>query len=68
MAGKIYFAPKILSGLDSEGLLEGALRVGYHLTPKVQIYLGYQNLRADFEGEGTRALDEDLRIGFEAQF
>lgn len=66
--GKIYFAPKIFSGLDCEGMLETALQVGYKVTPKVLIYLGYQNIRADFERRDTWTIDDDLRLGFKAHF
>ncbi len=66
--GRVYFAPKIFSGLDNEGLLETALQVGYKVTPKVRVYLGYQNIRADFEGHDTWTIDDDVRLGFEAHF
>lgn len=65
---KLYVAPKIFSGLDSEGLLETAVRAGYNVTPKIQVYLGYQNIRSDFGRYGTWTIDEGLRLGFEATF
>lgn len=69
LAAGVGYAPKIFSGLDSDGSLETSLRLGYNVTPRVQVYLGYQNIRADFEDTSDwRTIDEALRLGFEARF
>jgi YfaZ precursor len=65
---KLYVAPKIFSGLDSDGLLETAVRVGYRVTPKIEVYLGYQNIRSDFGRLDTWTIDEAVRLGFAATF
>ena len=65
---KLYVAPKIFSGLDSDGLLETSMWAGYRVTPKIEVYLGYQNIRSDFGRYGTWTIDEGLRLGFKATF
>lgn len=66
--GKAFYAPKILSGLDAERLIETGADVFYAITPKVRVLLGYQLIRASFEKVSTRNIDEGARIGFEARF
>lgn len=68
LAGKIFYAPKIFSGIDAERLLETGGRLSYAVTPKVRVYLAYQNLRGNFEDRGDRTIDEEVRVGFEASF
>ncbi len=65
---RLYVAPKIFSGLDSDGMLETAVRAGYNVTPKIEVYLGYQNIRSDFGRYGTWTIDDALRLGFAASF
>lgn len=67
-SGKLYVAPKIFSGLDSDGLLETSVRAGFNVTPKIEVYLGYQNIRSDFDHHDVWTIDDDLRLGFEARF
>ena len=69
LAGALYYAPEVFSGRDSEGLWEGQLRLTYTVIPKVQLYLGYQNIQLDVEGpRGDRTIDEGLRLGFIGTF
>lgn len=65
---KLFYAPEILSFADAEGLVEGALRLEYALTPKIRLFAEYQEIRADFDLTGSHTVDEGLRGGFQAQF
>jgi opacity protein-like surface antigen len=61
-------APKVFSFRDSEGLYEAGAKVFYTITPKVQIYLGYQYIRGKFDNGPKQTFDRDLRLGIEAFF
>ena len=66
--GRICYAPKIFSLLDLERLLETYVGVNFAITPKIQVYAGYQNIKADFEHQRTTRIDEAVRVGFAAKF
>lgn len=68
VSGKFYYAPKVFSGMDAERLLETGLRLSYAATPKVRLYLEYQNIRSDFEDRGNWTIDDEFRVGFAASF
>lgn len=68
VSGKLFYAPQILAGLDADRLLETGVRLSYAVTPMVRVYGEYQNLRSDFEDQGNWAIDEGVRLGFEASF
>lgn len=62
------YAPGIFSFIDSERLVETALRLSYSATPKIRLNVEYQNVRAKFEDRGTWTIDDGVRVGFEARF
>ncbi|HKK02028.1 MAG TPA: YfaZ family outer membrane protein [Desulfuromonadales bacterium] len=68
IAADLYYAPRVFSLLDAKRLFEGGARVQYAITPKAEVYLGYQYLRADFGHESHQNLDKALRVGFNAHF
>jgi hypothetical protein len=68
VAGKVYYAPRIFTGLDAERLLETGIRLGYAVTPKVRVFAEYQNIRCDFEHRGNWTIDDEVRVGFLASF
>ncbi len=68
IAARIHWAPKLLSFIDAERMLEAGVTVGYALTPRIRLLLAYQVMRTDFEDEGTWTIDEGVRGGFEARF
>jgi hypothetical protein len=68
VGGKIYYAPRIFTGLDAERLLETGVRLAYAVTPKVRVFAEYQNIRSDFEDRGNWTIDEEVRVGFQASF
>jgi hypothetical protein len=68
VSGKIFYAPRILSLLDAERILETGVRISYAFTPKIRAHVGYQKIRTDFENRGNQTIDEGVRVGFEAYF
>jgi hypothetical protein len=68
LAGKIYYAPRIFTGLDAERLLETGVRLSYAVTPKVRVLAEYQNIRSDFDDRGNWTIDDEIRVGFQASF
>jgi hypothetical protein len=68
IGGRAFYGPKILSFLDAERLIETGLRLGFAVTPTVQLFVDYQNIRVDFERYGYRTIDDSLRVGFAARF
>jgi len=67
-SGHAALAPKVFSFRDSEGLYEWNARIFYSITPKVQIYGGYQLMRGRFENAPKQYFDRDFRAGIEAFF
>ncbi len=68
LSGKLYYAPEVFSTLDAERLVETGVRAFYAMTPKVRVLVEYQNIRTRFEDRGNWSIDDDVRIGFEADF
>jgi hypothetical protein len=68
VGGRAFYGPKILSFLDAERLIETGVRLGFALTPVVQLFVDYQNIRVDFERHGYRTVDDSFRVGFAARF
>lgn len=67
--GRLYYAPKIFSFLDTDGLTEAAFNVGYAITPHIRLLAEYQNIRAKVEDvSGRHRVDEEIRLGFAAKF
>lgn len=65
--GKLFYGPKILTGGDSERVVESAVRLSYAFIPKARCFVEYQKIHVDFDGSDGD-IDDDLRIGFEAKF
>jgi hypothetical protein len=68
VGGRVFYGPKILSFLDAERLIETGLRLGFAVTPVIQLFADYQNIRIDFEQHGYRSIDDSVRVGFAARF
>ncbi len=68
LSARGYYAPRIFSLLDVERLVESEVRLGFAITPKISLHVGYQNIRADVEDHGWWTIDEGVRAGFTAQF
>ena len=69
VSGHFYYAPEVFSFQDSERLIESEVRLTYAVLPKATIYIGYQNIGLDIENRnGSRTIDDSVRIGFVGSF
>lgn len=68
IAGRLAYAPEVLSFAESESLFETAGQVSYAVTPKARVFLEYQNLRNEFERRGNWTIDDAVRLGFQTHF
>jgi len=68
IGGKFYYAPTIFSFNDSDGLWEFNLRGYYNFSPALQMYVGFQKIRGEFERAPDQNLDSDLRLGLNLSF
>lgn len=66
--GRLQYAPKLLSFLDSERMWEAAVGLSFMFTPKAIALLEYQNVEVDFEKTGKRTIDDSVRIGIKFFF
>ncbi|ADH85850.1 YfaZ family outer membrane protein [Desulfurivibrio alkaliphilus] len=66
--GKVFYTPKLLSFADLDRMLERRARIGYAISPTVQIYIEYQHIRANFDDLNNRTIDNNIRVGFKARF
>ncbi|MFH7321295.1 hypothetical protein ACHHRT_11900 [Desulfurivibrio sp. D14AmB] len=65
---KLYYVPQITAFSDLDRLLETGARVGYAVSPTLEVFAEYQNIRADFDRLGKQTIDDNLRVGFAASF
>lgn len=66
--GRLQYAPKLLSFMDSERMWETAVGVNYAFNPKAMLVVEYQNIEVDFEGTRTLHIDESVRAGIQFYF
>lgn len=64
----IFYAPKVLSAMDTDRVRETALRASYTIFPQADVFLEYQNVHMDFEDIGDHTVDDEIRIGFLGRF
>lgn len=68
-SGRLVYSPDIFSWQDSDGMFEYNLRVSYAITPKVRVYIGYQDIEAEVDGFRQDVdIDEDARVGLQVRF
>jgi len=68
LSGKIYYCPKILTGMDGERLLDTEVMASYNLAPRARVFLSYTVIKADFDNLDNRTLDDSLRAGLTLSF
>lgn len=65
--GHIYFAPKVVSFGDLDGMTDLSLRAYYQALKDVDIYLGWRKIEVDV-GSGSDDLESSLNFGFIMSF
>ncbi len=72
VGGHIYYAPGILSFLDSDGYTEVAVRLDYQVLPQAFVYVGHRSIKMDVDINGNKVkgveLDKDVHIGMKLLF
>jgi len=64
----LFYAPDIVSFLDSENILEYDLRVEYELLPTANVYVGYRNIEAEIKNRGDAEIDDSAFVGLRFKF
>lgn len=65
--GHLYFAPKVTSFSDLDGLTDFAVRAYYQALKDVDVYVGWRKLSVDVNGNDG-SLDKGLNFGFVMNF
>lgn len=65
---RVGYAPKILSFIKADGLLEGTARVGYELLQDAFVYLEYRRLEVGLERAPDRVPDDGGHVGLRFGF
>ena len=66
--GALFYAPGIVSFADAENLTEFFLAASYEILPTANVYLGYRNIRVDFDPVAAKAIDKTMVIGLKFSF
>jgi len=64
----LFYAPSIVSFMDSDNILEYDLRVEYELLPTANVYVGYRSIEADIKNRGDVEIDKSGFIGLRFKF
>lgn len=65
--GHMYFAPRVISFGDLDGMTDMSLRAYYQALKDVDVYLGWRKLEVDV-GAGSSDLESSLNFGFIMNF
>ncbi|NTV12437.1 MAG: hypothetical protein HGA96_00645 [Desulfobulbaceae bacterium] len=69
LSGRIYYCPKILTGMDGERLLDTEVAASYNVAPRARVFLSYTVIKANLENrDDTRTIDDSLRGGLTLSF
>ncbi len=72
IGGHLYYAPGILSFLDSDGFSEVAVRLDYQVLPQAFVYVGHRTMKMDTNVNGFKVtgaeLDKEMHIGMKLLF
>lgn len=68
LLGEIYYAPKVTSISEFDGLLEYRLAVEVEITPSARAYIGYRTLEVTFNEDADYEVDDNAHIGVRFEF
>lgn len=68
IGGHGYFAPDIVSFGDQTRYYEFAFRAAYNVIRDADVYIGFREVEAKYDGGGSYEYDSDLHVGFEFRF
>lgn len=69
VGGYAFYAPNVLSGLDTENFLDAGVRVEAEvIKPTAVVYVGYRRVQAKFKDVGTVKIDSGVNVGLRLRF
>ena len=66
--GMLYYSPDVISFNDTRSFYELVARVTYKVMPQARVFLGYQDVTADYEDGGEQPIDRAFTIGFRINY
>jgi hypothetical protein len=67
--GHVYYSPNIISFGDMERYFEYGVRAGYQVLQNANVYVGYRQIKADFDGPGGFFdMDSGFHVGVSLTF
>lgn len=67
-SGHLYFGPDVIAFGDTSRYFEVAVRAQYNVLRQGHVYLGYRNIKADFELGPEVTIDSGLHVGLLVEF
>lgn len=68
IGGSLYYAPDVLATGDAESYREIGLQVAYNVLREADVYLGFRNIKGEFDNGADATIDSGLHIGFRLEF
>ncbi|MEM8816772.1 MAG: YfaZ family outer membrane protein [Pseudomonadota bacterium] len=68
IGGSLYYAPDVVAFGDQTEYYEISVRVGYNVLRDADVYIGFREIKAEYEGAGRLEYDSSLHVGFEFRF
>jgi hypothetical protein len=66
--GRLFYAPSVLAWSGAESVVDASARVGFRVTPRIEVFGEYQVVRADLEDAGGHNLVDSILLGFGGRF
>ena len=66
--GNAYYSPDVVSFGDQEEYYEFGVRAAYNVIRDADVYVGFREVKAKYEGAGRYEFDSNLHIGIEFRF
>lgn len=68
LLGEVFYAPKVTSISEFDGLLEYRAAVEVEITPSARAYIGYRTLEVTFNEDVDYKVDDEAHIGVRFEF
>lgn len=65
--GILYFSPDVLTFNDASSFHEMVARVTYKVMPQARVFIGFQDVGADYSGTNT-VIDRGFNLGFRVNY
>ncbi|MEM6641204.1 MAG: YfaZ family outer membrane protein [Pseudomonadota bacterium] len=68
VGGHVYYAPDVLAFGDVSDALDISVYASYSVLREGEVYVGFRNVKADFDGGGSFTFDTGIHVGFRLNF